>query len=94
VSLFVVQYRYVDDPDRVQEVRPPHRAFLSELAERSVLLLAGPWGDEPAGAVLFVRAGSAREVAEVFDADPFVREGVVTERTIRPWSPFITPWTD
>jgi uncharacterized protein YciI len=69
--------------------RVPHRAQHLELAERSVargeLLLAGALADPLDGAV-FLFQGASAVVAEAFaEADPYVRNGLVTAWRVRKW---------
>ena len=82
---FAVQYTYVEDADRVGTFRPEHRAFLSELHDQGVLALSGPLGGTP-GALLVLTAESEAAALARLDADPFLREGVITERVAREWT--------
>jgi hypothetical protein len=62
---------------------PAHRARLDEFHARGTLLLAGPLGSPPEGALgVFI----TREAAEEFIAgDPFVLNGVVSKWRILEW---------
>jgi uncharacterized protein YciI len=87
VSLFAVFYTYADDSDDVRdEHRPAHRAFLRELHEAGKLKVCGPWGPQEApGGMLIFEGGSAAEIGELLDDDPFRQVGVVADRAIKPW---------
>ncbi|MCS6711973.1 hypothetical protein JSY14_08055 [Brachybacterium sp. EF45031] len=85
MDLVAVQYLYADAADRLAQHRPEHRAFLGGLLERGVLVASGPLGD-PAGALILVRADGAEEALQLLDDDPFRREGLIVERTARPWT--------
>ncbi|MFO0694184.1 MAG: YciI family protein [Polyangiales bacterium] len=62
---------------------PGHRARLDEFHARGVLLMAGPIGKPPKGAL---GVFTSREAAQEFvDGDPFVLEGVVSTFTIDEW---------
>jgi uncharacterized protein len=93
MTVYAVQYAYTDDTARRDEVRPEHRAYLASLLDEGTLLASGPWTDGAAGALLLVSAGSAAEVERLLDADPFTREGVVADRTVREWNPVFGPWS-
>ena len=71
------------------ERRAPQRIEHLELAEQSVqrgdMLLAGALADPIDGAV-FLFQGSSPSVAEAFaEADPYVRNGLVTKWRVRTW---------
>lgn len=71
------------------ERRPAHRIAHLELAEQSVargeLVLAGALADPMDGAV-FLFQGSSPSAAEAFaQADPYVRNGLVTRWYVRTW---------
>jgi len=71
------------------ERRAPLRIEHLELAEQSVtrgeLILAGALADPIDGAV-FLFEGSSPRVAEAFaEADPYVRNGLVTQWRVRTW---------
>jgi uncharacterized protein YciI len=61
-----------------------HRARLDEFHARGVLLMAGPLGQPPEGAMGIF---TAREAAEEFVAgDPFVANGVVQNVRLVAWN--------
>jgi uncharacterized protein YciI len=87
LSLFAVFYTYAEgSDDKRDEHRPAHRAYLRELHAAGKLKVSGPWGPEEApGGMLIFEAGTAAEIAELLDADPFCQVGVVADRSIKPW---------
>jgi uncharacterized protein YciI len=85
-QVFAVIYRYSDDNERRSSHRPEHRTFLRDLLDRGRLIVSGPFTDSP-GALLIVRAASHAEVEATLDADPFMRLGCITERTINEFNP-------
>ena len=85
MAAFAVQYTYVDDASRVATFRPEHREHLSELHREGTLLLSGPLSGEP-GALLIVLADSAEEALAKRDGDPFKRERVIADRSVREWT--------
>nr|WP_217703941.1 YciI family protein [Schlegelella koreensis] len=74
---------------RVAEHQAGHVARLAEFHARGELLMAGPYGDPPVGALgVFVN----RAAAEAFAAgDPFVVHGVVGRHTFEPWHEVLAP---
>jgi uncharacterized protein len=93
MTVFAVQYTYDDRTDRRDEVRPEHRSFLSGLERSGSLLASGPWADGPPGALLLVSAQSAEAAERLLDDDPFRREGLISGRTVREWTPVFGPWS-
>lgn len=97
MPIHAVTYVYPDRPADLDAVRTEHREFLRGLHAEGTLLASGPLpatGTSTAGALLVLDASSAAEVERVLDADPFAREGLVAQRTVRPWSPVIGDWAD
>jgi uncharacterized protein YciI len=84
--LLALRYSYVDD---VLERRGPHRqAHLDQVGawcDEGRLVIAGALGDPPHGA-LFGFDCDVAAVEEFVAADPYVEAGLVTERTIEPWT--------
>ena len=92
MTIYAVTYRYSDDVEMRDRVRPEHREYLRGLADRGVLLLSGPFGpDEPAGGLLILRADDKAEVAALIEKDPFTITGVITSSEIAEWTPVIGP---
>ncbi len=84
---WLLLYDYVEDyVERRAPFRQAHLEAAGQARERGELLLAGALGDSPPGAVL-VFTGEDPSVAEDFaEADPYVKEGVVTSWRVRPWN--------
>lgn len=82
----VLFYRYVDD---ILERRVPHREAhlqrLEALRAADRLIVAGAFGDPPAGAVIGMRGLTREEVEAWADTDPYVTAGLVLERSVEPW---------
>jgi uncharacterized protein YciI len=81
----VLIYSYVED---VLERRAPHReahlAMIGAAKEDGRIVMSGPIGDPPNGALIVF---TTREAAEEFvGADPYVEGGVVTEWRVEPWT--------
>jgi len=68
---------------------PAHSARLNEFKSRGVLLMAGPYGSPPVGAL---GVFTTREAAEEFSrGDPFVLHGVVSRCTLHDWQEALAP---
>lgn len=69
---------------KVQASIEAHQARLKDFHERGVLLMAGPYGIPPVGAL---GVFSSREAAELFAReDPFVLNGVVGQVRFYVWA--------
>ncbi|TFV47456.1 YciI-like protein [Blastococcus sp. TF02A-35] len=82
----LLEYTLADDylPRRAA-LREEHLALARAAHDRGELLLAGALPDPYDRAVLVWTA--SREVVERFvGADPYVREGLVTSWSVRPWN--------
>jgi uncharacterized protein YciI len=72
-----------DGMSKVMEHFEAHGARLQEFHQRGVLLMAGPLGNPPEGALAIF---TSREAAEEFVAgDPFVTSGIVAKWRLVEW---------
>jgi uncharacterized protein YciI len=87
VSHLVLEYTLVDDYlDRRGEFRDEHLGLARAAHERGELALAGALA-EPADRALLVWSTDDRSVVTAFaEQDPYVRNGLVTSWTVRPWT--------
>jgi uncharacterized protein len=87
--LQVLRYEYVEDiVERRGEHREAHLAAIQRYKDDDRLVMAGAVGDPVHGGLLVFReAADAEAFAE---ADPYVRAGLVVERTVEPWN-VVTP---
>lgn len=68
---------------------PAHRARLEAFHQDGTLLMAGPYGSPPQGALGIFTSKAA---AEAFIAqDPFVLDGVVSRYSIHEWAEALVP---
>lgn len=89
MSYFVVEYVYAQAPEALDRIRPSHREFLASLVG-DILVASGPLVDAPEpGALLIFEAGSADEVLEQLDSDPFWEAELIAERTVTEWNPVV-----
>jgi uncharacterized protein len=84
---FALSYDFVDRfVERRAPFREAHLRALHDANARGLLLMSGPLGDPPDGALLICRAESAAVVEDFARADPYVTEGLVTAWRVRPWN--------
>jgi uncharacterized protein YciI len=91
MAKFVVEFIYGVNRAERQAVHPDHAAYLNRLAERGMLLLAGPLVDENGGLLIYEVADRA-ELRRVLDGEPYVRAGFVTKSRIHQWEPRKGSW--
>jgi len=72
--------------ERRAEFRKEHLDLCWQACDRGELILGGALADPVDGAVLLFQ-GDTPKVAERFAAaDPFVKNGLVLQRRVRPWT--------
>ena len=75
---------YIQDAEKVDAIRPTHRAYLANLIEKDQLFGSGPFADGY-GALIIYEADSPEAAEALLKADPFHAAGVFVRWTIRPW---------
>jgi uncharacterized protein len=89
---FVLLRRPADAPeypeDRLEEIQEQHLAHLAELRERGVLLLAGPFDDQPDESLrgLCVMTTELLETRELMANDPAVVAGRLAADVMSWWT--------
>jgi len=78
-----------DGMPKAQANFPAHQARLREFHQKGTLLMAGPYGTPPRGALGIFTSRSAAE--EFVAGDPFVLNGVVRKHSIHEWSEALAP---
>jgi uncharacterized protein YciI len=79
---------YLQDPEKVQSIRPAHRQYLADLRQRGQLAASGPFTDST-GALIIYEASSPEEAERLLQADPFHQNGIFVRYVLRPWNPVI-----
>jgi uncharacterized protein YciI len=87
--LWAAVIRY-GNPDKIKEVRPVHRQYLSALRERGKLWASGPFVDD-SGALIIYQAESEEEARQLIEGDPFFAAGVFQDIQLKPWNIVFTP---
>lgn len=72
--------------ERRKEFRAEHLALAWRAQAQGELVLAGPLDDPVDGAVLLFQGDSPEVAARFAEADPYVRNGLVTRWRVRPWT--------
>ena len=87
MAYFLLFYDVVDDYlERRGEFREEHLALANAARERGELIMAGALAEPADGAVLVFRCGEASVAERFAEADPYVRNGLVTRWRVRPWT--------
>jgi uncharacterized protein len=83
---FVHLCHYIDDLDRVAELRPAHRQYMAQLDSQNKLWAAGPFADGT-GALFIYEAPDQQAAEEIFHADPYFTGRVLAISNLTAWSP-------
>ncbi len=84
---FLLFYDVVPDYlTRRRALREEHLTLAREAVARGELLLGGALADPADGAVLLFRGDSPRVAERFAEADPYVRQGLVTAWRVREWT--------
>lgn len=82
---------YISDADKVNAVRPQHRAYLTSLMAADKLACSGPLTDGY-GAIIVYEADSQSAAEELLRGDPFHTAGVFVRWDLHPWNMlFVNP---
>ena len=82
---FVREIEMQPGDERRLEVRPEHRSYVQELFDAGAIRMSGPLADDTGAVIVYVADDEAAARALV-EADPYVREGVVREVSLREWN--------
>ncbi len=72
--------------ERRAQFRNEHLTLAWEAHVRGELILGGALADPVDGAVLLFQGDSPEVATRFAEADPYVRNGLVTRWTVRPWT--------
>jgi uncharacterized protein len=84
MALYAALFTYVADPERIDEVRPAHRAYLRSLLDEGSLHEAGRFGHERGGLIVY-NVETESEARALLAADPFTTEGVISIDSVQEW---------
>src|SRR5919107_975955 len=95
MGYYLLEYILVDDYlARRTSLREAHLALAREANRRGHLVLAGAVAEPPDRAVLVWRTDDPSVVERFAEEDPYVRHGLVTSWTVRPWTVVIGEESD
>lgn len=84
---FAVTYRYEPARSEQREAnKPSHREWLSRQVDAGAIRSVGPFVDG-SGALLLISADDVDAARRLVGEDPHVRHDLVSEITVREWSP-------
>ena len=79
---------YIQDKEKINQVRPVHRQYLASLKEKGQLAASGPFTDDWAALIVY-EASTPQEAEALLKADPFCGGGIFVRWTLRPWNAVI-----
>ncbi|NUR25577.1 MAG: hypothetical protein HOV83_06960 [Catenulispora sp.] len=91
MARFAVEYVYTADTVKRDEVRPAHRAYLSELQGKGQLLASGPWVSGT-GALLVFEAEDEDALKGLLEHDPYAEADLVSRVRINEWTTVLGSW--
>ena len=83
---FAAVIEYIQDKDKIAEVRPVHREYLKSLMNKGQLFACGPFTDD-SGALIIYEANTDDEAESLLQNDPFHQNGIFLQYEIRAWKP-------
>lgn len=84
---YILHYDYVENVvERRAPYREAHLALARAALARGEIVLAGALADPVDAAVLVFRAQDRAVVERFVHEDPYVRNGLVTRWSVRPWT--------
>jgi uncharacterized protein YciI len=83
---FVNLCHYIDDLNRVAELRPAHRQYMARLDSENKLWAAGPFKDGT-GALFIYEAVDLEAAEEIRQADPYFIGKAFAKSELAAWSP-------
>ena len=82
---FAAIIKYISDADKIQSVRPLHRAYLTVLLNQGNIAATGPFTDG-FGALIIYEAPDHETAESFIKNDPFNKEGIFISWEVRPWN--------
>ena len=87
MEYYLLEYALIDDYlNRRTAFREEHLALARDAQRRGDLILAGALSEPPDRAVLVWRTNDPSVVERFAEGDPYIRNGLVTTWTVRPWT--------
>ena len=83
---FAAIIEYLQDREKVQQIRPAHREYLKSLLSQGKLVASGPFTDD-SGALIIYEAATKEDAEQILRGDPFCQNGIFLRWQLRPWNP-------
>lgn len=84
---YILFYKTVDNyVERRAPFREEHLAYANAALQRGELVMAGALAEPADGAVLVFKGEEASIAEEFTKNDPYVKNGLITEWQVRPWT--------
>jgi len=86
IVYYMLFYKTVDNyVERRAPFREAHLAYATAAFERGEIVMAGALDEPVDGAVLVFRGDSPAVASGFAENDPYVKAGLITEWSVRPW---------
>ncbi|HUW93249.1 MAG TPA: YciI-like protein [Bacteroidales bacterium] len=83
---YILFYKTVDGYiEKRAPLRPLHLDLVNDTHLKGTLVMAGALADPADGAILVFKGDSPQVAEEFVASDPYVKNGLIKEWTIRPW---------
>ena len=79
---------WTSGPPENQPGWPEHERFIDDLVDRGTVVMGGPYSDY-SGSLVLVEGMTSGEARQVFEQDPFVRNGVFVLEDVRDWIVYV-----
>ncbi|MCX2681236.1 YciI-like protein [Galbibacter sp. EGI 63066] len=84
---YILFYKTIDDYiEKRAPFRAEHLALAQEATKSGALVLAGALDDPADGAVLVFKGNSPKVAEDFAKNDPYVKNGLISEWSVRPWT--------
>lgn len=93
MTYFIATYTY-GEQSLIDETRPSHRLFLSELKKEGSVIAAGPFADGGQSIIIcrLPEGAGVSDAAALLADDPYLAAGALADRSFREWTPAINVW--
>jgi hypothetical protein len=91
MTWFTVDTTYVEDRDKMRQVRPAHRDYLRVLVAEGIVVVAGPWADDSGGFIIF-QVRDRVQLDQLLAEDPYTTEGIAADRQVKEWKAVLGSW--
>lgn len=81
---FAAIVEYANEPERLAQFRPAHRAYLQDLLQHGRLVIAGPFADGSGGLFVYEVANES-EASKLAANDPFAKASLFRSVIMKPW---------